>query len=312
MNYPPLLILPHLRSLLLRAAAKKIFPYVRYHASVGSANPRSTHQIYDGMIFDKDDPWLRTHTPPWEFGCNCQLEQITAKEAGKTPGNIQPMTPAEQVNVESKSGFAFDPESAFDDFDMSSIKNLDERRKIYRSMASLAMKTDARTSFLAAPAKPVPTCAKPDNLNEITEVITQVKRAIDDHKPNTPYEFPDVKCSLGHIARERFDAIGMQPEDNVPVIFESPGASDYGIRHWKDHHLDDWKKKDFVQTLLNMLRSTIWNPLAVMKNTLEKKGKRISITSPDGQYIANLWKRGEQWVYSIQDAWDQSDSMAKK
>ncbi len=92
------------------ASALKIFPYVRYHASVGSAVPRSTHQQYDGMVFDKRDPWLRTHTPPWEFGCNCQLEQITAKEAGKTP--VHPMTPPDQVRVES-SGFAFDPHDGF-------------------------------------------------------------------------------------------------------------------------------------------------------------------------------------------------------
>ena len=35
-------------------------------------------------------------------------------------------------------------------------------------------------------------------------------------------------------------------------------------------------------------------------------GKRISIESPDGKYIANFWRRGDKWVYSIQNAWDQS------
>ena len=25
----------------------------------------------------------------------------------------------------------------------------------------------------------------------------------------------------------------------------------------------------------------------------------------DGKYIANFWRRGDKWVYSIQDTWDQ-------
>ena len=95
-------------------SALRVFPFVRYHASVGSKKPRSEHQKYDGMIFDKRDPWLRTHTPPWEFGCHCQLEQITAKAAGKTPDLIRPMTPPDQVKVESKSGFTFDPRDGFE------------------------------------------------------------------------------------------------------------------------------------------------------------------------------------------------------
>ena len=53
---------------------KKLFPYVIYHASVGSRTPRSEHQRYDGMIFEKDDPWLKTHWPPWDFNCHCRLE----------------------------------------------------------------------------------------------------------------------------------------------------------------------------------------------------------------------------------------------
>ena len=104
-------------------AALKLFPYVRYHASVGSKKPRSAHQKFEGMIFEKTDPWLTTHTPPWEFGCNCRLEQITAKQAGKTPDLIQEPTPADKVTVDSKSGFSFDPAHAFEKFEFDAIKD---------------------------------------------------------------------------------------------------------------------------------------------------------------------------------------------
>ena len=59
----------------------KMFPYVIYRASVGSKSPRDSHRKYDGMVIDKRDPWLRTHWPPWEFGCNCDLSNCSAKKA---------------------------------------------------------------------------------------------------------------------------------------------------------------------------------------------------------------------------------------
>ena len=91
-------------------SALRVFPYMRYQASEDDPTPR--HQRHDGMIFEKSDPWLRTHWPPWDFGCHCQLVQITARQAGKAPDMIQAPTPADKVNIESASGFVFDPASA--------------------------------------------------------------------------------------------------------------------------------------------------------------------------------------------------------
>lgn len=288
----------------------KLFPYVIYHASVGSKVPRAEHQQYDGMIFDKNDPWLVSHTPPWEFGCHCQLEECSEKKAGKTPELIQPLSPPEVANkVYSKSGFRFDPRHGFEEFDMSSIKDPAYRRETYRRMALLAKRTDAETTFLAAPAKPVPVCAAPENMGEIEAALGEVKKAIDEHKEGEEYKFPELQVSLGYIAKERFDAIGMQPEDNVEVIFESPGKSEYGMKHWKKHHLDDWKIPEAVKDFIKMLSATLWNPEAKMANTLSKSAKRIDVTSPDGRYVASLRRRGYVWVYSIQDVWDQGGSL---
>jgi hypothetical protein len=288
----------------------KLFPYVIYHASVGSKVPRSEHQQYDGMIFDKNDPWLVSHTPPWEFGCHCQLEECSEKKAGKTPELIQPLSPPEVANkVYSKSGFRFDPRHGFEEFDMSSIKDPAYRRETYRQMAFLAKRTDAETTFLAAPAKPVPVCAAPENMGEIKAALGEVKKAIDERKEGEGYEFPELQVSLGYIAKERFDAIGMQPDDNLEVIFESPGKSDYGMKHWENHHLNDWKKPEAVKKFIQMLSATLWNPEAKMENTLSKIGKRIDITSPDGRYVTSLWRKGHFWVYSIQSVWDMSGSL---
>ena len=81
---------------------------------------RGSHDALDGKIFDKNDPFLKTHTPPWEFNCRCWLEEITAKEAGD---NVEPLTKPEDVCVESESGFAFDPEEGLGTFDLTGIKD---------------------------------------------------------------------------------------------------------------------------------------------------------------------------------------------
>lgn len=109
--------------------AMAVFPYVRYHAR-SDRRTRSEHAHLDGRIFRKDDPFLRTHTPPWEFNCRCWLEEITAKAAGKTPELIQKPTPPDKVTVDSRSGFVFDPATVFEEFDLSKVKSTEERGNI--------------------------------------------------------------------------------------------------------------------------------------------------------------------------------------
>ena len=114
--------------------AMKVYPYVRYHARSDNRT-RSEHAHLDGRIFRKDDPFLSTHTPPWEFNCRCWLEEITDREAGKTPDLIQPPTPADKVTVDSKSGFSFDPAHAFEKFDGNSIHDPEGRANVIDQMA---------------------------------------------------------------------------------------------------------------------------------------------------------------------------------
>jgi len=101
--------------------AMAVFPFVRYHAHK-DGHTRSAHADLDGKIFRKDDPFLLTHTPPWEFNCRCYLEEITAKQAGEHEDLIQKPTPPDQVRVDSASGYVFNPEHAFEEFDLSGVK----------------------------------------------------------------------------------------------------------------------------------------------------------------------------------------------
>ena len=49
------------------------FPYWRY---IAGPNPRDSHKVLDGLILRKDDPFWASHFPPWEFNCNCDLEEV--------------------------------------------------------------------------------------------------------------------------------------------------------------------------------------------------------------------------------------------
>lgn len=59
------------------------WPYFRYH-SRGDA--RAGHKALDGLVLRKDDPFWLTHTPPWEFGCRCWLEDADEDDAQAAGG----------------------------------------------------------------------------------------------------------------------------------------------------------------------------------------------------------------------------------
>jgi hypothetical protein len=99
------------------------WPYFRYIAR-GDARPG--HKSLDGLVLRKDDPFWHTHTPPWEFGCRCAIEDADeddAKAAGgvghaqtqELPDGSQDATVrngANSVRVPpNKSGFVFRSDS---------------------------------------------------------------------------------------------------------------------------------------------------------------------------------------------------------
>ena len=85
-------------------AVETRFPSWIYHCG---RNPRTEHKALDGKIFLKNDPIWRKIFPPWEFNCNCWVEN-----SDKTPsGGIT----ADQVKPPA-SGYQFDPSDAFEDY----------------------------------------------------------------------------------------------------------------------------------------------------------------------------------------------------
>lgn len=114
------------RQVSMHPAVKRRYPYFRYDAR---SDARPTHAALDNLVLPKDDPFWHTHTPPWEFGCRCDLEDAdlddvqthgTARTVVReNPDGTQSGTVAtaagKTINFDApQSGFVFRVDSAFD------------------------------------------------------------------------------------------------------------------------------------------------------------------------------------------------------
>lgn len=55
------------------------FPFLMYR-SLGDTSVRATHAALDGLVFRRDDPFWDRFRPPWEYGCRCYVDPVSAEE----------------------------------------------------------------------------------------------------------------------------------------------------------------------------------------------------------------------------------------
>lgn len=156
--------------------ARKVFPYVRYHAR-SDRKTRSAHSELDGRIFSKDDPFLKTHTPPWEFNCRCYLEEITEKEAQRHSAMIQTPTPADKVTVDSESGFAFDPEHAFEEHNLTSLQPMSRARIVRQAEEAVIAQRLGTVGMIVAPFEEGEKKVELPGINQVRKGFEAMKEA---------------------------------------------------------------------------------------------------------------------------------------
>ena len=301
--------------------AMKVFPFVRYHCM--KRRSRDNHAALDGKIFDKNDPFLRTHTPPWDFHCHCTLEEITAKEAGKTPELIQPKTPEDQVTVDSESGFVFDPEHAFEQHDVSHLQPMSRASILRQAEEEVKNQTLGNVGMIVAPAKKGLPAVKipgerlvktgfnamrqaareelktvgidPNHLpdyEEVNRIFEKNKRIGKNIPKNVLEKFPKEPFEVAKLNLRAAESAGL-PKD-IPVIL-GRGNAYHGIEHlWRNH------KELFVNPddAVRLLRETLGNPncrvVVSMKRAVSNNKplclKRIVLHNPSTKsYCVMVW-----------------------
>jgi len=88
----------------------ELYPNIKL-VSVHDSRVRPEHKILDGTIRPYNDPFWKTHTPPLDWGCRCDIEQ-TDEEPTTIPGGFQ--TKIEFENNPADSGKIFGG-SAYED-----------------------------------------------------------------------------------------------------------------------------------------------------------------------------------------------------
>lgn len=309
------------------------FPYVIYRASVRSKNKRSDHLQYNGWIIRKDDPWLKTHTPPWEFNCTCELEECTEKQAQK--GTIKTPTPANQVTVNSSSGFEFDPAHAFETHNLSSLHPISRATIITQAEDAVKNQTLGNVGLICAPPlqginpSPLPAISKvkagfdamknaahqelinvglnPNNLPDY-QAVNQAFAKVGRQGKNIPGSvidnFPKDPFEVAKLNPRAAEAAGIP---QAPIML-GRGSSFNGIVHlWRNH------KELFADpdTAIRLLQETLGNQncrvVVSLKHAVEivhknqkniKKPiclKRIVLHNPQTQtYCVLVWDNNKK------------------
>ncbi len=127
-------------------AVMELLPNYEYVAEMDDST-RMDHAKLNGLVLPKNDPFWKTHFPPWDFGCRCGAFDTDAPANGKSGkwadgdqiGTV--VHDGQTVNLlPNESGFTFtsDPADVFADPDFASINDPDLRALVRDSWEAKA------------------------------------------------------------------------------------------------------------------------------------------------------------------------------
>lgn len=94
----------------------EVFPFRQYLTS-NDTRVRSTHAALNNKVLPADDPFWQNHTPPWEFGCRCDVVALTAEDVeemreadAKLPREKRRVMDAEDLELLKNEKVILDPD----------------------------------------------------------------------------------------------------------------------------------------------------------------------------------------------------------
>jgi SPP1 gp7 family putative phage head morphogenesis protein len=295
------------RAVALHPAVQEAFPYFRYEATQDDRT-RPGHRALDGLVLRKDDPFWRTHTPPWEFGCRCALAPVSAEEAQAL--GIGTVTPPHESDAGQSatvvtgkgrtvslpgnaSGYTFDVEGAFSESDMGQVKELKDRRQILDEMVAAARESERGWSFVARQEMPLagPVLPKPES--EIAADIARVAAG-------------EVESmSLGKLLPEHADGLGLKPDEHEVRLSATETGHEFGTGHWGPNHPETWTQAPA------MLAETLWQPAAEARLGVRGGTVRLVLWNRATNHLATFIRKGREWQLETVDVWQPTEGYRK-
>jgi hypothetical protein len=249
------------------------WPYFRYVPSVSKAK-RDGHRAFYNLILRKDDPFWRTHTPPWDFGCKCSLEDAGQEDADAAGGEAKAiqrqggdgntwavaLPNGQALSVSTPpSGFVFDVESALKPCDMSLIKNIPTRRAVLQDLRDYAKATKTPFTIISKSATEGPAVSKGASPQDISAFLLKAAG-----NQSAGRKIGKELLTIGELSSEMKDSLGITGASRI----------DLSLAHTVKHHSQELITGDAQKILSEVLGS----PGAMASITLKRGENALTLT----------------------------------
>lgn len=203
---------------------KDIFPKLKY-VTTGDGRVRPDHVRLDGIVRPVDDPFWSRYYPPNDWGCRCNIEQITEDESPVTDDSVL-------------SAVDYVPAPLFDG-NVGIDKMIFNGSHPYFTVSQKYELLKANNFNLPTPPKPVAIAP---------EVLTAEKKIKDSFTALTGLS-PDVMSAKAF--RNCDPDLKFYGGESIPAAYKRRGSNFYYMKSTRSIHIntktDRWKESDWFQ-----------------------------------------------------------------
>lgn len=263
------------------------WPYYRY---ITGPNPRPEHAALDNLVLPKDDPFWQTHTPPWDFNCNCQLEDCDAAEA-ESLGGVAARAPEIPA---AESGFRFDPADAFGVCDLGRVPEVRDRAEVIDRITELAKREKIDFVGVIMPDERAAPLASGPSAVDIRLWVGEQLDASANRRPT-----PEKALPLGTLSEALTGELGLA---EAPRVELTRGRT---ISHMeKNRHGNELADGTFAEALADTLYS---DRVDATLSIASGRPRMINLASRSSSAMCTLEESGDKWRVLSAHRWPVTD-----